>query len=197
LSITKYTAFCILIANNPSKPENSLSPHCQEAKIFFLMGVCGCGKSTIGGMLAEETGGTFIDGDPFHPEQNVAKMSEGIPLDDNDREGWLVAIRSAADQHPGPWPLLIGCSALKRKYRDLLRGGKRGAGVYFIHLSGSPSLIKERMGNRAGHFMKAGMIESQFADLEALAGDETGFTVDITPSPEEIVQQIRTRLELN
>ena len=161
------------------------------------MGVCGCGKSTIGGMLAEATGGTFIDGDRFHPEQNVAKMSMGTPLDDNDREGWLVAIRAAADQHPGPWPLLIGCSALKRKYRDLLRGGGRGACVFFIHLSGSPSLIKERMEQRAGHFMKAGMLESQFTDLESLAKDEAGSTVDITPPPGEIVQQIRAWLEQN
>ena len=164
---------------------------------MLLMGVCGCGKSTIGTMLAEATGGTFIDGDRFHPEQNVAKMSMGTPLDDHDREGWLVAIRSAADQHPGPWPLLIGCSALKRKYRDLLRGGERGACVYFIHLSGSPSLIKERMEQRAGHFMKAGMLESQFTDLESLAKDEAGSTVDITPSPGEIVQQIRAWLEHN
>ncbi len=161
------------------------------------MGVCGCGKSTIGRMLEEATGGTFIDGDRFHPEQNVAKMSEGTPLDDNDREGWLVAIRAAADQHPGPWPLLIGCSALKRKYRDLLRGGEHGACVYFVHLSGSPSLIKGRMEQRADHFMKAGMLESQFADLETLGNDEAGFTVDINPAPGEIVQQIRDRLAVN
>ena len=158
------------------------------------MGVCGCGKSTIGGMLAEATGGTFIDGDRFHPEQNVAKMSAGTPLDDDAREGWLVAIRAAADGHPGPWPLLIGCSALKRKYRDLLRGGERGECIYFIHLAGSPALIKERMEKRAGHFMKAGMLESQFADLEALAKDEAGLTVDITPATEEIVQEIQAWL---
>lgn len=161
------------------------------------MGVCGCGKTTIGGMLAEATGGMFIDGDGFHPERNVAKMSAGTPLDDDDRTGWLVAIRAAADQHPGPWPLLIGCSSLKRKYRDLLRGGERGACVYFVHLSGTPSLIKERMEQRRGHFMKAGMLESQFADLEDLESDEAGFTVDITPDPGEIVQQIRGRLAAN
>ncbi len=161
------------------------------------MGVCGCGKSTIGRMLAEETGGIFIDGDRFHPPQNVTKMANGTPLDDDDREDWLVAIRAAADAHPGPWPLFMGCSALKRKYRDLLRGGKRGAGVYFIHLAGSPALIKERMENRTSHFMKAGMLESQFADLEALANDEAGLTVDITPSPEEIVSQIREWLAGN
>jgi len=148
-------------------------------------------------MLAQGAGGTFLDGDRFHPPQNVTKMGDGTPLDDDDRESWLLAIRAAADKHPGPWPLFMGCSALKRKYRDLLRGGGRGAGVHFIHLAGTPSLIKERMENRAGHFMKAGMLDSQFADLEALENDEAGFTVDITPSPEEIVQQIRARLERN
>lgn len=148
-------------------------------------------------MLAQGAGGTFLDGDRFHPPQNVTKMANGAPLDDDDRDGWLLAIRAAADQHPGPWPLFMGCSTLKRKYRDLLRGGERGAGVHFIHLAGTPSLIAGRMETRAGHFMKAGMLDSQFADLEALENDEAGFTVDITPSPEEIVQQIRARLERN
>ncbi|MCP4847378.1 MAG: gluconokinase [Verrucomicrobiaceae bacterium] len=154
------------------------------------MGVCGCGKTTIGAMLAKKTRGIFIDGDQFHPEQNVAKMSAGLPLDDDDRKDWLVAIRTTADKHPGPWPLLIGCSSLKRKYRNLFRRGKHGARFCFIHLSGSPSLIQERMEQRSGHFMKAGMLDSQFADLETLAVDEAGLTVDITPSPEEIVEKI-------
>jgi gluconokinase len=168
-----------------------LSSQSKNVQIYVLMGVCGCGKSTIGGILATQTGGMFIDGDHFHPPQNVAKMSAGTPLDDDDREGWLVAIRTAADEHPGPWPLLIGCSALKRKYRNLLCQGKRGGRFGFIHLSGSPALIKERMEKRASHFMKAGMLESQLADLESLAGEERGFTVDITPAPEEIVKKIR------
>lgn len=146
-------------------------------------------------MLAQETGGTFLDGDRFHPPQNVAKMSAGTPLDDDDREGWLLAIRKATDEHAGPWPLFIGCSALKRKYRDLLRGGARGADVHFIHLAGTPSLIAGRMKTRTDHFMKTGMLESQFADLEILENNEAGFTVDITPSPQEIVQQIRVELE--
>ena len=161
---------------------------------YILMGVCGCGKSTLGAMLAERSGGAFLDGDPFHPAASVAKMSKGDPLDDADREGWLMAIRDAVDAHAGPWPLFIGCSALKRKYRDLLRGGERGPGVRFVHLSGSRELLDARMAAREGHFMKAGMLDSQFADLEELGGDEPGFAVDITPSPEDIVALIADRL---
>ena len=160
------------------------------------MGVCGCGKTTVGELLATHAGGIFIDGDSLHPPENVAKMSTGSPLDDDDRAGWLAAIRTKADEHPGPWPLLIACSALKRKYRDLLCQGKRGEKFYFIHLSGSPSLIKERMENRTDHFMKAGMLKSQFSDLETLGEDEQGFTVDISPPPKEVVSKIRSLMHL-
>ena len=159
------------------------------------MGVCGCGKSTIGALLAERCDGAFLDGDAYHPPENVEKMSAGHPLDDADREGWLLAIRDAIDAHGAPWPLFFGCSALKRRYRDLLRGGGRGAEVSFIHLAGSRELLDARMAARQGHFMKARMLDSQFADLEALQEDEPGFAVDIAPSPERIVDAIATRLE--
>ena len=92
------------------------------------MGVCGCGKSTIGAMLAERTGGAYLDRDDFHPAENKAKMGKGTPLNDGDREDWLSAIRDAVDAHVGPWPLFFGCSALKRKYREALKSGERGAG---------------------------------------------------------------------
>jgi len=160
------------------------------------MGVCGCGKTTVGELLATQTGGIFIDGDSLHPPENVAKMSTGSPLNDDDRAGWLAVIRTKAAEHPGPWPLLIACSALKRKYRDLLCQGKRGEKFYFIHLSGSTSLIKERMEKRTDHFMKAGMLKSQFSDLETLGEDEQGCTVDITSSPEEVVRKIQSSMPL-
>ena len=93
------------------------------------MGVCGCGKSTIGKLLAEATGGAYLEGDSLHPPENIEKMGNGIPLEDTDREGWLRAIRDHIEEHAGPWPLFVGCSALKREYRDLLarrRAGCRG-----------------------------------------------------------------------
>lgn len=158
------------------------------------MGVCGCGKSTVGTMLADQTGGRYLDGDDFHPPENKAKMGKGIPLDDADREGWLAAIRDAIDAHPGPWPLSIGCSALKRKYREVLRGGSRGASVQFIHLTGARELLEQRMQAREGHYMKAGMLDSQLAALEQLETDEPGFAIDVRPSPQAIVTEILARL---
>lgn len=157
---------------------------------YILMGVCGCGKSTIGAMLAERSRGAFLDGDAYHPQANVDKMAAGEPLDDNDRAGWLEAIATAIDTHEGPWPLFFACSALKRKYRDTLRSGERGDGVSVVHLSGTRELLEARMSAREGHFMKARMLDSQFADLEELEADEAGFVADIARAPEEIVMEI-------
>ncbi len=168
-----------------------------EAEVVVLMGVCGCGKSTVGALLAERAGGVFLDGDAFHPPENVAKMAEGTPLGDADRAGWLAAIRDAADAHPGPWPLWIGCSALKRRYRETLRGGARGKAVRFVHLDGSKELLEKRMGAREGHFMKAGMLESQRRDLEPLGEDEAGFRIDIAPGPGVLAEQIAARLGID
>lgn len=154
------------------------------------MGVCGCGKTTLGGLVAARAGGSYLDGDDFHPASNKAKMAAGGALDDADRAGWLAALREAIDAHAGPWPLFVGCSALKRKYRDILRGGARGAGVRFVYLKGSRALLAERLGARRGHYMKAGMLESQLADLEEPDAEEGAVTVDITPPPVEIAAAI-------
>ena len=143
------------------------------------MGVCGCGKSSVGDLLASNTEGAFIDADSFHPPKNVEKMSAGVPLNDQDRKKWLIAIGQAIKAHEGPWPLFFGCSALKRKYRNLIDFEAFGQEISYIHLEGDKGLIRERMKKREGHFMKAQMIDSQFQDLEKLQSDEKGITVNV------------------
>src|SRR5687768_2098867 len=131
-----------------------------------MMGVCGSGKSLIGARLARELGIEFVEGDALHPPDNVRRMAAGIPLTDDDRQGWLLAIaarlREAKRTDMG---LVVSCSALKRRYRDLLRS-EGDPDVRFVHLAGRRALVAERMANRSGHFMPASMIDSQFAILE-------------------------------
>ncbi|MEC7862910.1 MAG: gluconokinase [Verrucomicrobiota bacterium] len=157
---------------------------------YILMGVCGCGKSTIGALLAIKTQGIFMDGDIFHSKENVRKMSSGMPLNDEDREDWLNAISESITSHADNWPLFFGCSALKRQYRELLNSKIKGSNVHFIHLKGNRELISERMQEREGHFMKSQMIESQFKNLEDLEEGEKGFSVLINNSPEQICREI-------
>ena len=109
------------------------------------MGVCGCGKTSVGGLLATNTEGVFIDADSFHPPKNVEKMSAGAPLNDQDRKKWLDAIGQAIKAHEGPWPLFFGCSALKRKYRNLIDFEADGQEISYIHLEGDKEVIRERM----------------------------------------------------
>jgi len=181
------------------KEKNSTCDHKQTPRssyftlnnnTYILMGVCGCGKSTIGALLAKKTQGIFKDGDIFHPKKNVQKMSSGIPLNDKDRVDWLNAICESITSHTGTWPLFFGCSALKRQYRELLNSKIKGSNVHFIHLKGNRELISERMQKRKGHFMKSQMIESQFEDLEDLEEGEKGFSVLINNSPEQICTEI-------
>lgn len=154
------------------------------------MGVCGCGKTSVGGLLATNTEGTFIDADSFHPPKNVEKMSAGVPLNDQDRKKWLIAIGQAIKTHEGPWPLFFGCSALKRKYRNLIDFEADGQEITYIHLDGDKELIRERMNKREGHFMKAQMIDSQFQDLEKLQSDEKGITVNVKPGLDKVCRRI-------
>ena len=131
---------------------------------FILMGVAGCGKTTIGEALATRFDWTYEDGDTYHPQSNIDKMAMGTPLTDEDRAPWLKEIgqRLGHDQTP----LIIGCSALKRIYRDWIRAAA-GTDICFIHLAGSRALIEERMAARQGHFMPVSLLDSQFATLEA------------------------------
>jgi gluconokinase len=151
----------------------------------IVMGVSGCGKSTVGQLLAGKMGCAFYDGDDFHPAANIAKMSQGIPLNDDDRAGWLAALADLIRQTlQNGGSGVLACSALKQKYRDVLCVD--AVQVKFVYLKGSYDLIKARMEARPGHYMKPGMLDSQFAALEEPAD---AVTVSIEHSPEEIAAQ--------
>jgi gluconokinase len=153
------------------------------ASPIVVMGVSGSGKSSVGAALAQRLRVPFADGDDFHPPANVAKMTAGQPLDDGDRYPWLEAIGEwLADHHDGG---VMSCSALKRKYRDQLRG--HCADVEFLHLSGSPEVIGKRQASRPGHFMPASLLQSQFATLEPLDPDERGIAIDVDQNIDSIV----------
>ncbi|MFB9432523.1 gluconokinase [Streptoalloteichus tenebrarius] len=147
------------------------------------MGVSGSGKSTVGTLLADRLGVPYAEGDDFHPPANVAKMAAGHALDDEDRWPWLRSIAAWIHDHPSG--AVVTCSALKRGYRDLLRGA--GVPVWFLHLSGDPELIRARVAARTGHFMPPELLGSQYAALEPLGADEPGLTVDVAHTPQDIV----------
>jgi gluconokinase len=153
------------------------------ASPIVVMGVSGSGKSTVGAALAQRLRVPFGDGDDLHPPANVAKMTAGQPLDDDDRYPWLEAIGQwLADHHSGG---VISCSALKRKYRDQLR--RHCPDVEFVHLSGTPEVIGKRQSSRPGHFMPASLLRSQFATLEPLEPDERGINIDVDQNIDSIV----------
>jgi gluconokinase len=158
--------------------------------VVVLMGVAGSGKTTIGRQLAAELSWNFADADEFHPPANVAKMSAGIPLDDTDRAPWLAAIRRYIDtrlerrEHA-----IVTCSALKEKHRAILLNGSPD--VKLVYLRGSRDLLWQRISGRQGHFMKPAMLDSQLAALEEPVN---ALTVDIAPSPQEIIAGIRAAI---
>jgi carbohydrate kinase (thermoresistant glucokinase family) len=153
------------------------------------MGVSGSGKSTIGAALAQHYAVPFLEGDAYHPADNVSKMSAGIPLDDDDRAGWLDALAAeigqAQAQERG---LVLSCSALKRRYRDLLRAADPA--LRFVHLAGPRELIATRMHGRPGHYMPPSLLDSQLGILEPLQADEAGLTLDISLAPSALVDSI-------
>lgn len=152
------------------------------------MGVSGSGKSTVGAALARRLAVPFIDADTLHPPANIAKMTAGEPLDDDDRRPWLERVGEwLADHRDGA---VASCSALKRKYRDQLRA--HCPEVEFLHLAGSPELIGGRLAARSGHFMPAALLRSQFDALEPLGPDEPGKTVDASQPVEAIVDDFVT-----
>jgi gluconokinase len=160
----------------------------MRAVAVVVMGVSGCGKSTVGKRLAKRLHCPFYDGDDFHPPENVAKMASGHPLDDADRAPWLDRLRDLIHDHllRGE-SAVVACSALKRRYRDRLRAGN--ADLRFVHLQGDFDLIWDRMRARPGHYMKANMLQSQFDALEAPDGDEA-LTVSIEEDADRIVDRI-------
>jgi carbohydrate kinase (thermoresistant glucokinase family) len=157
----------------------------------IIMGVAGCGKSSVGAALSDALGAAYEDGDDLHPQTNIDKMSAGIALNDADRAPWLdqIGARLGAADHP----LMIGCSALKRIYRDRIRA-TAGGPVFFLHLMGARRVIEGRMSARAGHFMPVSLLDSQFADLEPLGRDEIGAAVDIDQPLEAVTREAAAAL---
>jgi gluconokinase len=159
--------------------------------IYVVMGVSGCGKSTVGKLIAETLGGRYAEGDSFHPPENVEKMRGGQPLDDHDRAPWLAAMADAiCDWNARGETVVLACSALKRRYRDVLRGG---GDVRFIHLAGEKALIASRLAARKGHYMPATLLDSQFAALEP-PNDDEAIIVPIDASAEIIAARALERL---
>lgn len=167
-------------------------PRSEANRRIVLMGVAGCGKSAVGAALAARIGATYLDGDDLHPQENIDKMSRGEALTDEDRWPWLTLVGRKLAAPDGI--LVLGCSALKRRYRDHIRK-EAGAPVLFVHLAGNRDLIADRMKSRTGHFMPASLIDSQFAALEPPAPDEIAMTVDIDRPVEQIVDDIARHLE--
>ena len=150
------------------------------------MGVAGSGKTTVAKLFAKKTGAVFYEGDDFHPPENVAKMSAGIPLTDADRKQWLLALRKIIRQALAKKEFsVLTCSALKAKYRDAL--AKKNPYVQFVHLTGSRALIAERLKKRRGHFLPPALLASQFAILEAPAD---ALVFSCAQSPKQIVAEL-------
>jgi len=152
---------------------------------IVIMGVSGCGKSSVGAALGERLGIPYRDGDDLHPAANVEKMRAGIPLSDADRWPWLDRVARVLHDDA---PVIVGCSALRRAYRDRIRSAAGGA-VRFVHLTGSREVIATRMAARTGHYMPTALLDSQFATLEPPAPDEA-LTLDIAASMGALVDAI-------
>ena len=159
--------------------------------IIYLMGVSGSGKTTIGKRLSAKTTIPFFDADDLHSPANKAKMSSGRPLTDVDRAGWLKSVNELARIRQGAGGAIIACSALKEKYRQVLAKGIT-APVYWVFLRGSYDQIKGRIKSRQGHFMPSSLLESQFEALEIPA---QALTIDISKKPDEIVEELLTRIK--
>ena len=162
--------------------------------IVIIFGVSGAGKTTISKLLAKRLGWRFLEADDFHPRVNVEKMRNGLPLTDEDRWPWLKLLgeqieRSLAAKENA----VLACSALKRMYQERLRVSDD---VKFVLLLGDSALVEKQLHSRRGHFMKPDLLRSQFADLEEPESDEDAITIELGWTPEELVEDIKTRLSL-
>jgi gluconokinase len=166
-----------------------MSKPIPSAGAIVVMGVCGCGKSTVGHRIAAALDGPFLEGDAFHPPANVEKMSRGMPLEDADRWPWLDelgAALGAAVRKRGS--AVAACSALKRGYRDRLAEAA-GMPVRFVHLTGTRELLATRMNERTDHFMPASLLDSQLATLEPPQPGEPALTLDVALPPERLLDE--------
>lgn len=158
-------------------------------KAIVLMGVCGTGKTTVGQGIADALKAPFLEGDSFHPPENVEKMRSGIPLDDDDRWPWLQSLGQAIGDHVGRGdPVVAACSALKHVYRDRLRDAA-GGDLLFILLDGDRALLSARMKARTDHYMPPSLLVSQLAILERPGRDETSITLDVSLSPKTLIER--------
>ena len=159
--------------------------------LYVVMGVSGSGKSVIGALLARALGIEFVEGDAYHSPENVARMSAGIPLTDEDRQAWLAAIATRLDAARAGLGLVVSCSALRRRYRDVLRAGRTD--VQFVYLEGARAVLEQRLAGRHGHFMPSSLLDSQLAILEPPVPDEHAWVCDIGQPPEVIVAYLVAR----
>ena len=168
-----------------------LIPPADGPQIIIVMGVAGVGKTTIGRMLAERLGWTFLDADDFHPEANVAKMQSGKALNDVDRRSWLERLHTVIGARlQSQVPTVLACSALKSSYRRKLRNGHEG--VVFVYLRASRKLVEDRLGARTGHFFSADLLASQFAALEE---PDDALVVDAAAPATDIIEQIVAKID--
>lgn len=157
----------------------------------ILMGVSGCGKTTIGQLLAQQLGWEFIESDDYHSAENIRKMARGVPLTDEDRQPWLESLHNVLHNFSAQErPVVMACSALRENYRNILADDLPG--ILFVYLKGSYALIEARLAARPAHFMKAGMLRSQF---ETLQEPEDALALDIAQSPAEICRQITQHMK--
>ena len=162
--------------------------------IIIIFGVSGAGKTTVGELLARELGWGFVEADDFHPAPNIEKMRSGHPLTDKDRWPWLERLLHQIERSPSAREnAVLACSALKRAYRGRLRVGDE---VKFVFLRGDYALVEKQLRSRRGHFMNAALLQSQFDDLEKPQPDENVLTIQLGRTPQEIVEEIKTNLNL-
>jgi gluconokinase len=162
--------------------------------IVIVFGVSGAGKTTIGKLLAEDLDWRFLEADDFHPRANIDKMRRGIPLTDEDRWPWLESLRERITRSLAAREnAVLACSALKRAYRERLRVSEE---VKLVFLRGNYTLVDEQLRHRRGHFMNPDLLRSQFADLQEPKPEEDVLTVKLGRTPQELVEEIKTRLHL-
>jgi carbohydrate kinase (thermoresistant glucokinase family) len=165
----------------------------MSGRRIVVMGVSGCGKTTVGRLLAQALALPYVEGDELHPPENVARMAAGIALTDVDRQGWLQAVaQRLADTQARQRGVVVTCSALKRRYREQLRAA--APDLQLVYLSGPPALLAERLAHRQGHYMPPSLLQSQLVTLEPPQADEPALCADVSQPPAAIVAELVRQL---